>query len=66
MAVASAPGRLERRKGTIVRKLGISVGVLVAAAALVAAVAVGDAGKKNNKTFEYAVGLWIKRRRFRT
>ena len=40
------------------RKLGISVGVLVAAAALVAAVAVGDAGKKNNKTFEYAVGLW--------
>ena len=29
-----------------------------AAVALVASVATGDDGKKNNKTFQYAVGLW--------
>jgi hypothetical protein len=41
-----------------VRKFGFLVGALIASAALVAAVATGDEGKKNNKTFEYAIGLW--------
>ena len=40
------------------RRFGSLVGVLIAAAALVAAVAIGDTGKKNNKNFEYAIGLW--------
>ena len=42
----------------IVSRLGFLVGALIASAAPVAAVAIGDAGKQNNKTFEYAVGLW--------
>jgi hypothetical protein len=41
-----------------VRRLGFLVGVLIASAVLVAAVATGDIGKQNNKTFEYAIGLW--------
>jgi hypothetical protein len=41
-----------------VRRLGFLVGVLVTSAVLVAAVAAGDIGKQNNKTFEYAIGLW--------
>ena len=40
------------------RQFGSLAGILMAGAALVAAVAIGDTGKKNNKTFEYAVGLW--------
>ena len=40
------------------RRLGSLAGILIAGAALVAAVAIGDTGKQNNKTFEYAVGLW--------
>jgi hypothetical protein len=47
------------RKGTsIVRRFGFLIGVLITSAALVAAVAIGDDGKQNNKTFEYAIGLW--------
>jgi hypothetical protein len=41
-----------------VRTFGFLVGVLITSAALVAAVASGDGGKKNNKTFQYAIGLW--------
>jgi hypothetical protein len=41
-----------------VRRLGFLVGVLIASAVLVAAVAIGDNGKQNDKTFEYAIGLW--------
>jgi hypothetical protein len=41
-----------------VRRFGFLIGVLVTSAVLVAAVATGDNGKQNNKTFQYAVGLW--------
>jgi hypothetical protein len=41
-----------------VRRFGFLIGVLIASAVLVAAVATGDNGKQNNKTFEYAIGLW--------
>jgi hypothetical protein len=41
-----------------VRRFGFLIGVLITSAALVAAVATGDDGKQNNKTFEYAIGLW--------
>jgi hypothetical protein len=41
-----------------VRRFGFLFGVLITSAALVAAVAAGDGGKKNNKTFQYAIGLW--------
>jgi hypothetical protein len=46
------------RKGTsIVRRLGFLIGVLITSAALVAAVAISDSGRQNNKTFQYAIGL---------
>jgi hypothetical protein len=41
-----------------VRKFGFLVGVLLASAVIIAAVAIGDTGKQNNKTFQYAIGLW--------
>ncbi len=40
------------------RRFGFLIGVLATSAVLVAAVATGDNGKQNNKTFQYAVGLW--------
>jgi hypothetical protein len=41
-----------------VRRFGFLIGAVVAAVTILAAVAIGDTGKKNNKTFEYAIGLW--------
>jgi hypothetical protein len=51
-------GQAHTERTMTVRKLGFLAGVLVMSAALVAAVATGDNGTTNNKTFEYAIGLW--------
>jgi hypothetical protein len=39
-------------------KVWLVVGAVLASAALAAGVAIGDDGKKNDKSFEYAIGLW--------
>jgi hypothetical protein len=40
------------------RKALLVVGAAIACLALAAGAAIGDEGKKNNKTFEYAIGFW--------
>jgi len=40
------------------RKVLFLAAAAIAAVTLTAGLAIGDEGKKNNKTFEYAIGLW--------